>query len=268
LVDEGVRLIDACRTTPGKTLIQQLSRSAAACQVSPADPALLRAADPAHESRESVVVVSGLYRCRRCAHWHAGTASGFVLAPNGIVVTNHHVVNDPDFEAIVVMTADGRVLPVVEVLAANRAQDLAILKVPADDLVAIPVAASHAAAPVGAPITVISHPDGQYFCCTAGIVSRYVRTREAGEVVDEVSITADYARGSSGAPVLNSRGQVVGIVKSTESVYYSESGQQQRDLQMVFKKCVPAHALWQLIKTTGPPDATVTADPRAGAADT
>jgi hypothetical protein len=67
-------------------------------------------------------------------------------------------------------------------------------------------------------------------------------------MVDAVSITADFARGSSGAPVLNDQGQVVAIVKSTDSVYYSENDERQRDLQMVFKTCIPAQNLLRLVE--------------------
>ena len=68
--------------------------------------------------------------------------------------------------------------------------------------------------------------------------------------VDAVAVTADYARGSSGAPVLNSQGQVVAVVSSTESIYYSEDGQRQRDFQMVFRTCIPSSSLWKMIRST------------------
>lgn len=79
-------------------------------------------------------------------------------------------------------------------------------------------------------------------------VSRYMKIRSAGESVVAVAITADYARGSSGAPVLNSQGQVVAVVSSTESIYYTEDGHRQMDLQMVFKTCIPSASLHKLIR--------------------
>jgi hypothetical protein len=65
-----------------------------------------------------------------------------------------------------------------------------------------------------------------------------------------MTITADFARGSSGAPVLNDNGELAGIVRSTESICYEVEKGQQQDLQMVFKTCVPSASLLKLIVTT------------------
>ena len=63
-----------------------------------------------------------------------------------------------------------------------------------------------------------------------------------------MSITADYAKGSSGGPVLNPAGEVVGMVSSTQSIYYeSDNGQPKGPLQMVVKNCVPVDAVKQLL---------------------
>ena len=64
-----------------------------------------------------------------------------------------------------------------------------------------------------------------------------------------LTITADYARGSSGGPLLNDAGEVIGMVASTHSVYYnqSEDGTHQ-NLQMVWKQCVPVENIRGLIE--------------------
>jgi hypothetical protein len=252
LLRAGTSLIEAKRTVPSKKLIEQLQRNTASVKLLDASPATCGLVEMIDSAKQSVVVVSGFYKCPKCTHWHAGTASGFVIAPDGVIVTNFHVVNDSGLESIIVMTADGRVLPVEEVLAGSRRDDLAVLRVSATDLVPLPIVKESVASPVGTAVTVISHPDGQHYTSTAGIVSRYFRSRSEEGPIDEMAITADYARGSSGAPVLNAQGHVIGIVKCTESVYYTENAQQQRDLQMVFKTCVPASSLARIIRNPAP----------------
>jgi S1-C subfamily serine protease len=66
-------------------------------------------------------------------------------------------------------------------------------------------------------------------------------------MVDYVSITADYARGSSGGPVLNDRGEVIGIVKSTQPIFYRMVEGKGENLQMVIKLCIPSAKLLKLI---------------------
>jgi S1-C subfamily serine protease len=248
LIEQGSRLIHDGQTVDTRVLINQLQREFCRLDL-PGGESVSR--DPVQiyrRAKEAVVVVAGFYKCRNCSRWHTTTASGFAIDSRGAIATNHHVVNDANLTTLVVMTSDQRVFPVQEVLAADPVRDVAILKIPAEDLTPLPIADDLVAAPVGADVCVVSHPDGNFYTYTSGIVSRRMRIRSAGQVVDAVSITADYARGSSGAPVLNQFGQVVAIVMSTESVYYSENSRYQRDLQMVFKTCIPSTSLAALVR--------------------
>ena len=250
LIRQGAALIERGRTVGTAVLCQQLEVASCQLDLPPPGPMV---SDPARQflvAKDSVVVVAGLYKCNKCSRWHADMASGFVIGADGAVVTNYHVVDFSTDRAMVVMTADSHVYPVQRVLAASRADDLAILKVDAEGLRPLALAGS-TAAPVGSAVSIISHPDGRFYCYTAGIVSRYMKTELGGEAVDAVAVTAEYARGSSGAPVLNDQGQVVAVVSSTESIYYSEDGQRQRDLQMVFRTCVPAASLLRMIRPAG-----------------
>ena len=61
-----------------------------------------------------------------------------------------------------------------------------------------------------------------------------------------MTITADFGRGSSGAPVLDARGAVVGVARKTKSIYHNSEDDAQRRLQMVLKHCVPLQALRDL----------------------
>jgi S1-C subfamily serine protease len=104
------------------------------------------------------------------------------------------------------------------------------------------------AAPVGAPVFVMSHPDNRFYLLSAGFVARHVLWRtEAGDEAF-MTITADFAKGSSGCPVLDERGAVVGIVNNTESIYYDDDGRKkQTDLQMVVKNATPSWAVQSMI---------------------
>ena len=121
------------------------------------------------------MVIGGLYKCNKCTKWHANGATGFVISSTGAVLTNHHVVNSKSKTTLVAMTVGGEVLPVTKVLAANEDVDLAILQVEGKVPPPLPMALSPEAAPIGSRISVISHPAGQYYTYTAGMVSRYVK---------------------------------------------------------------------------------------------
>ena len=185
LAERGGRLIELGRTVSTRVLVQQLQqRPSCQLELLSSDPVSLDPVDVYQRAKDSVVVVAGLYQCRRCSEWHASKASGFVLSSSGAVVTNYHVVDDATREALFVMTADQRVFPVEEVLAASRADDLAILRVSAKGLQPLPIADTPAAAQVGSPVGVISHPDGRFYCYTSGIISRYMKIHSAGQPVE------------------------------------------------------------------------------------
>jgi S1-C subfamily serine protease len=145
------------------------------------------------------------------------------------------------------MKADGAVCPVKAVLAANAAGDVAIVQLGGTGFVPLAVAP---AAPVGSDVFVISHPDSRFFTLSRGIVARYTTmTRGRKKNATMLQITAEYAKGSSGGPVLNTAGEVVGMVSSTMSVYYNDDHGKQQDLQMVFNDCVTSRQILDLIKS-------------------
>ncbi len=172
-----------------------------------------------------------------------------VLTADGVGATNYHVFEQDTAETMVVATRDGRVYPIKEMLAASRADDVAIFRIDAENLTPAPVRPD---APVGTPAWVISHPARRFYTFTDGMVSRYFQVRHQGQAVPMMSITADYARGSSGAPVFDDGGNVIGLVARTESMYDSVEDRVQRNLQMVIKQCVPARSLLDRADCTQP----------------
>jgi S1-C subfamily serine protease len=206
-------------------------------EASPADPAA------------AVYMVGTVYKCGKCDAWHpGGIASAWALTRDGVMVSNYHVFEKATGAAMGVCDREGKTYPILEILAADKAADIAIFRVKADDL--SPLALGTPAA-IGSEIRVISHPDRRFFMQTAGEVSRYYQqpARKDSKPTVWMSITADYAKGSSGGPVIDDQGKVVGMVASTQSIYYeSSNGQPKGPLQMVVKNCVPAASIRALLK--------------------
>jgi len=198
------------------------------------------------KTAESVLVVAKVYRCNECGKNHTSTASGFIISQSGAFVTSYHVLDDPRMEGIAARTQDGTVRPVREVLVADKINDFVILQLEGSSFRPIPLARE---APVGSTVYVLSHPDGYFYMLTRGIVSRAaLRDERGGTQIPLLDITADFAKGSSGAPVLNDQGAAVGIVRMTQSIYYSENDHAKNDLQMVIKRCTPAAVILDVIK--------------------
>jgi len=244
----ALRMMAKGTTVPIQTLITQLDRRECRLALSPTNVShKLTAAEIYQQFKPSVLLVSGVYKCPRCGRYHTNTASGFFITATGAFVTGYHVVNNKTNNTMVAMTDGGKVFPVKEVLAASRDDDVAILRVDGGGTGFQPVALS-TDAPVGSPVYVISHPNGRFYTFTDGLVSRYYTQTSDGKAVSMMAITADFARGSSGAPVFNEYGAVVSFVASTMSVYYHGEEGKKDDLQMVFKQCVPARSVLKLIK--------------------
>ena len=195
------------------------------------------------EAQKAIAVVGGVYKCNRCTRWHVAPASGFFIADD-LLVTNYHVVDQPERAGLAVRLFDGRVFMVEDVVAASERFDLAVLRVPKTGIKPISLGQ---AAPVGAKVDLISHPNQKFYTLSEGRVARYFITQRKRKNVSAMAITADFGKGSSGAPVLDDSGQVVGIAASTESLYYTEKDGVQKNLQMVFKNCVPVSQLRELI---------------------
>jgi len=201
----------------------------------------------------SVFILGSIYNCGKCDDWHnGGGATAWALTGDGVMVTNHHVFEKATGDAWGVCSFDGEVFPIVEILASNPEEDLAIFRVDTGGAAVRPLPLAHGA-PVGARVTMVSHPEGRHFFQTTGEVARYLRAPVRGSEATRtwMSITADYAKGSSGGPAVDDSGAVVGIAAVTQSIYYGapvDGKREQGPLQMVIKNCVPVTALRQMIR--------------------
>ena len=215
--------------------------------------------------RSSTVVVATFYHCSKCKEWHFDSASGFVAA-DGVVSTCEHVVDFEDEEMkdgfLVVADARGRVFPVTEVLASNADSDTCLLRVAGLDLPPLPLSRT---AQVGDPVFCLSHPDGNHWMFTAGMLSRFYINREAATDGDKppaknkiapslyINITAEFSPGSSGAPVVDECGNVVGQVESITSSLEEEKGGEGKNITtsygMPLRSCVSSEEIAKLTRT-------------------
>jgi serine protease Do len=221
------------------------ARTDAFAPLAPASDAL-GAADVHERVRGAVGIVGKRYLCGKCDKWHLSTATGFFVSADGAFVTSRHVIEGLPDTTFGVMTVDGAVHPVVEVLAADDVADVVVLRVAGSGFTALPL---RSGIRTGEAVHVLSHPDSAFWYFTSGVVARrYAARPQAGRSVDVLDITADFARGSSGGPVIDATGAVVGVVRATDSVYYVERNDEQSNLQMVFKRSVPVEAVIALTR--------------------
>jgi serine protease Do len=151
--------------------------------------------------RPSVVVVKSGER---------GAGAGVIWRSDGGIVTNWHVVGHARGQ-VTVLLGDGRELP-AKVVNHNAALDLALLQVEAEDLPSALVGDSSRLR-VGELVFAVGHPWGQRDFVTAGIVSAVgtIGVPGSGRTAQYIRSDVALGPGNSGGPMLNARGEVIGI---------------------------------------------------------
>lgn len=142
-----------------------------------------------------------------------GLGSGFVVDPGGYIVTNHHVIDGA--RSIEVTLNDGRKLP-AKLVGSDAETDIALIKVDATGLPAIPLGRSSALR-VAEPVMAIGNPFGLDHTVTVGIISGTGRVIGAGRYDDFLQTDAAINPGNSGGPLINTRGEAVGIASAIAS---------------------------------------------------
>jgi len=132
--------------------------------------------------------------------------SGFIVSPDGRIVTNYHVIEG--VRSAIVKLNNGAFYPVEGLLGADREKDLAILKVTARDLPILSLGDSDALS-IGEGVIAIGSPLGLENTVSDGIVSS---VREESEGRKWIQTTAPASPGNSGGPLLDLQGRAVGVI--------------------------------------------------------
>ncbi len=241
----------------------------------PARQVALASADLRAALLPSTMIVGHYYHCAECASFHFTASSGFAVARDGIVATCFHLLADDEPDEgegegtaapslLAVADLRGRVFAVTEVLAADRGSDVAVLRCTATDLQPLPLRVD---ARAGEPVYCLSHPDHLFACFSAGVIARRYRLRGPAPGTEPVvvdgapghaahvaggaarsyfQVTCDFGSGSSGGPIVDSCGNLVGIAQSTSSVV-ADPEADRVETQMVARTATPAAALSALL---------------------
>lgn len=180
-------------------------------------------------------------------------ASAIIVSEDGICISNYHVFQSiieqsvplsPLDSVYFVATQSGKIYGITSVLAFSRTADIAVFKIDlrGDKVPAIPLGHDLMA---GEPINAITHPIRHYFYYSRGVVARTICSDENQPFTNRAEITADYAKGSSGGPLMDDNGNLAGMVTATQSIYYEDYPQ--TSLQMVVKSIIPVSTIRLLL---------------------
>lgn len=172
--------------------------------------AVVNTAEKISPSVVNITVTLRLNARNRRSRSRGGSGSGFIITPDGFIVTNFHVVNRA--EKVSVALPDGREYE-AKIVGLDVATDLAVLKIPENKLPCVTFGQSDTLK-VGQIAVAIGNPYGFEYTVTAGVVSALGRSLRSqnGRLIDDVIQTdAALNPGNSGGPLVNTRSEVIGV---------------------------------------------------------
>jgi serine protease Do len=233
LVPAGAAAQEAPMPADTATSVAQSRRTAITQAVEAVSPTVVtinveetrRVRDPRFEAYDDAYVRYFLRQSPYREERVQGTGSGFVVSPDGYVVTNEHVIGAAD--EIEVLFPDGRSMPAARV-GSDEATDLAVLKVEPDEALSYVEFDTTSAPIVGEWVIAFGNPFGLFEATqpsvSVGVVSavgRDLRGEGDGRLYrDMIQTDAAINQGNSGGPLVNAEGKVIGV----NTAIYSESG--------------------------------------------
>ncbi len=213
LIEAAKKLRDEGKLISMATAQEQLARTSCELVLPASSSQLLPGGEIWQRARAAHVRVGYLYLCTKCDKQHLNIAGGYAITADGAVATCFHVVEPKDMKEghLVAVTEKGAVLPVLEVLAGNRANDVAIVRVQAAQPLE-PLPLNPNVRP-GDEAWCYSDPFGRSNYFSKGIINRFFqRSVTSGAVSVRINVSTDWAPGSSGSAVLDSCGNAIGHV--------------------------------------------------------
>jgi serine protease Do len=179
---------------------------------------------------------------RRMQRPEQSLGSGVIVSKEGHIISNHHVV--AGMERIEVQLTDGRHLP-AQVIGTDEGTDIAILKIDAPNLVPLPLGDSDAVR-AGQIVFAVGNPFGFQETVTQGIVSAKGRRAVADSGIEFLQTDTAVNKGNSGGPLLNVRGEIIGI---NSAIYSTSSEMTWLGISFAIPSNVARRALESVLKT-------------------
>lgn len=206
------------------------------------------------DCHESALIFGKAGLCGECPDLHVVfIATATPVTEDGICFVNYHMVHPlasrdasltKNDSIYFVADRDGQCYPLTEVLSYSTDDDAAVIRVDTrgNRLPAFPLGQP---AEVGQHVNLITHPKQMFYTYSQGYVTRNaVYNFPDQPIIDMMEISADFAEGSSGGPVLDDCGNLIGMVRATTTLFHDE---QNRNPQMVRKTTVPIKILKRLL---------------------